>query len=153
MDKNSGGISWEREIPDPDQVPSQGCQCQEGKSSQVLAAKNSKDWVSGRHFWSPQAVPLKEPTYRLTYSDLLPLSCNTSIAAWKAPVVHREKLKCLTSGCAQTINPLLNPSLTELVSSALSETSSTWLTLFDRPWRFPEALPHPIYGPTQAAFP
>ena len=31
-----------------------GFQCQEDKSPQFLAAKNSRDWVSRRNFWSPK---------------------------------------------------------------------------------------------------
>ena len=35
---------------------------------------------------------------------------------------------------------------------AISETTSTWLTLCDPPQRSMEALSHPTYGTTQAAF-
>ena len=58
----------------------------------------------------PQAVPLKEPTHVLTYSDSLPLSSITRVAAGKAPVVYREKLKCLVSRPAEAIIPFLNTS-------------------------------------------
>ena len=38
-------------------------------------------------------------------------------------------------------------------AGAISETPSTGLTLFALPWRFPETLSHPTYGPTQVPFP
>ena len=34
---------------------------------------------------------------------------------------------------------------TELIGCAISETPSTWLTLFDLPWRLQETLPHLNY--------
>ena len=38
-------------------------------------------------------------------------------------------------------------------TGSTSKIPSTWFTPFDPPWRFPETLPHPTYGTTQAAFP
>ena len=43
VDKNSGGISQEQEVPAPHQAPSPGYQCQEDKSPQLLAAKTTED--------------------------------------------------------------------------------------------------------------
>ena len=135
---------------------SPGFQCQEDKSPQLLAAKTSRDGLSGRNFWSTkQAVPLKEPTHGLTYSDPHPLSSSTKVAGWKAPVAYREELKCLASRreLGNSFLPdkradggLLSPPPTEPQSrqvGALSETPSTQLTLSTPPWRSPGALPHP----------
>ena len=55
---------------------------------------------------------------------------------------------------AEAIVPFLNPPHRETQScqaGAISETPSTWLTLFDPPWRSPETLPHPNYNPTPPA--
>ena len=73
--KNSGRISWEWGVPAPHQAPpSPGFQCQEDKSPQLLAAKASRDWVSGRNCWSPKKFLLKTHTWthllRLTFSGL-----------------------------------------------------------------------------------
>ena len=59
-------------------------------------------------------------------------------------------------GWAEAIIPFLNPSPTEPQSQqagAISETPSTWLTLFAPPRRSPETPSHPTYHPTQTAFP
>ena len=40
---------------------------------------------------------LKELIHGLTYSDSLPLSSSTRVAAYQAPVSYKEKLKCLAS--------------------------------------------------------
>ena len=48
--------------------------------------------------------------------------------------------------------PFSEPSPTEPQSwqvGAISETISTWLTLFAPPWRIPETISHPTYGLTQ----
>ena len=83
-----------------------------------------------------------------TYSDSLPLSSSTGAAALKAPVVYREELNVWHQGenwgtvfpetelLAEAIAPLLSPPLTEpqSVVGIISETPSTWLTLFALPW-------------------
>ena len=61
MDKNSGGISQEREIPEPHRPLSPRFQCQEDKCPQLLAAKTSGYWIGGRKCWSPTQFPLKNP--------------------------------------------------------------------------------------------
>ena len=53
---------------------------------------------------------------------------------------------------AEAIVPFLSPSPTEPQSQqvgAITETPSTWLTLFAPPWRSPETPSHPTYGATQ----
>ena len=37
-------------------------------------------------------------------------------------------------------------------AGAISETPSTWLTLFDPPWRSPEIPFHSTYGPLKLLF-
>ena len=60
---------------------------------------------------------------------------------------------CLGQRQAEAIVPFLNPPPTKTQSQkegAISETPSTWLTLFALPWRSQEALSHPNYRSTQA---
>ena len=49
------------------------------------AQDSSARYISPHNFWlqllKPQAIPLKEPTHGLTYSDSLPLSSSTGVAA------------------------------------------------------------------------
>ena len=54
---------------------------------------------------------------------------------------------------AEAIVPILLPQPQIWQTSAISEISSTWLTLFDPPWRLLETQQHPTYRPTQASFP
>ena len=61
VDKNLGGISWEWGVPATEQAPSPGFQGQEGKSSQLLAAKTNGECVGGRNCLSPKPVLLKNP--------------------------------------------------------------------------------------------
>ena len=82
-------------------------------------------------------------------------------------MAFREEVKCLASRwelgdrkVAETTVHFLNPPLTETQSQqvrTISETSSTWLTLFMLLWRFPEALcPTQLKGPPKlltVAFP
>ena len=63
--------------------------------TRTLAQNSSARKISPHNFWlqkpvgidqwkkllEPQAVPLKKPTYRLTYSDSFPLSSSTGVAA------------------------------------------------------------------------
>ena len=78
VDKYLEWISWEQGVPDPHQNPSPVFQCQEDKSSQFLAAKTRGDgW---KKLPEPHAVPLKEPTFGITYSDSLPLSSSMGVA-------------------------------------------------------------------------
>ena len=112
---------------------SPGFHCQEGKSPQLLATKTRGDWVGGRNCWSPNQFLLKNLN-RLNCSDSLPLSSSTRVAAWKAPVVYREKLKCLTSRRAEAIVPLLSPPHTEPISwchiwDSINLANSIWPTL------------------------
>ena len=37
-------------------------------------------------------------------------------------------------------------------AGAIFETPSTWLTVFDPPWRSAETLPHPVMGPPKLLF-
>ena len=67
LDKNLRGISQEQEVLASHQAPSAGLQFQ------VLS-----QW---KKLWEPHTILLKELTYRLTYSDLLPLSSSTQVAA------------------------------------------------------------------------
>ena len=60
-DKNSRGISWEQGVLALLQTPSLGFQGQEDKSPQLLAAKTSRDSVSGRNYWIPKQFLLKNP--------------------------------------------------------------------------------------------
>ena len=57
----------------------------------------------------PQAVPLKECTHGLTYSDSLPLSFSARVAARRAPAAYWERLKYLALGQAEAIVPFLRP--------------------------------------------
>ena len=119
-----------------------------------LAQGSSARKIKPHHFWLQhqwgfsqwktllecQAIPLKEPTHRLTYSVSLPLSSSTRAAAWKAPVVYRKKLKCLALRQAEAIVPFLIPPPTEPQSwqaGAIYETPSIWLTLFDPSLQIP----------------
>ena len=61
-------------------LPSPEFQCQEDKSPQLLVA-NQQGLSQWKKLLEPQAVPLKEPTHELTYTDSLPLSSSTRIAA------------------------------------------------------------------------
>ena len=102
-----------------------------------------------------QGVHLKEPTRRLTYSDSLPPSSSTGVAACRVLVAEWERLKCLALGQEEVV-PFLSPTPAEpwnKQASAIFETPLTWPTLFNPPWRSSETPPHPTYGPTQAAFP
>ena len=80
VDKNSGGISWERGGQPHDRPPAQG------SSARKISPHNF--WLkkpAGIELWKkflePQAVPLKEPTHGLTYSDLLLLNSSIGVAA------------------------------------------------------------------------
>ena len=57
---------------------------------------------------------------------------------------------------AKTVHcPFSKPSIHKPQSwqaGVISETPSTWLTLFDLHWRSPETPTHPTYEPTQADF-
>ena len=98
---------------------------------------------------APKQFLLKNPHMG---SDSVPLSFSTGVAAWKAPVVYREELKYLASRWAEAIVPFLKLHPQSQQAGAISENPSTWLTVFDQPWRFPETRTHPPYGPTQAVF-
>ena len=64
VDKNSGGISWEQGVPAPTpDTPGPGFQ--EDKYPQLLAAKTSRDWVSGNNCWIPKQFLLKSPHMNL----------------------------------------------------------------------------------------
>ena len=112
VDENSEGISQEQGVP----ASVQGSSARKISPPQLLAAKISEHWVSGRNFWNPKQFLFKEPTHRLIYSDSLCLSSSTRIAAWKAPLAYGEKLGCLASRWAEAIVPFLNPTPTELAS-------------------------------------
>ena len=154
VDKNSGGISQEQ--GDPHQAHQPRIPVLGRWVPTTSGCKNQWGLSLGKKLLEPQAVPLKEPTHRLTYSDSLALSSSTGVAAWRAPVAHWEKVKCLAWGWAQAIVLFLSPLPTEpwgWQAGAIFDTPLTWLILFDPPWRSPETLPHPTYRPTQAAFP
>ena len=59
--------------------------------------KNQWGLSQGKKLLEPQAVPLKEPTHRLTYSD----SHGAPPPRWQLeghPVAYWERLKCLALG-------------------------------------------------------
>ena len=85
--------------------------------------------------------------------DSLPLSSSTRVAAGRASVVYRERLKCLALGQAEAIVPLLKPHPTELVSWCHMWNSINLANTVTYLKRSTEALPHPIYRPTQDDFP
>ena len=67
VDKNSGGISQEREVPNLYQAPSTGFQCQEDKFPQLLATKimgrtSGQDGGIGRHTVPPGTTKRKTTT-------------------------------------------------------------------------------------------
>ena len=55
VDKNSEGYLRSKQAQPHTRSRSPGFQCQEDKSPQLLATKISRDWVSGRNFWSPSS--------------------------------------------------------------------------------------------------
>ena len=80
----------------------------------TCGCKNQQGLRWWKKLLEPQAVPLKEPTHRLSYSDVLSLSSSTMVATWKAQVIYCEKLKCLASRWAVAIVPFWNPHPTEM---------------------------------------
>ena len=116
VDQNLSGISWEWGAPAPHQAPQLRVQVP-GRLVLTTSGCNNQQRLSRcKELLEPQSVPLKEPTHRLIYLDLLPLSSGTGVAAWKALVIYREKLKGLESRPAEAIVPFLNPPPTELAS-------------------------------------
>ena len=81
IDKNLGGISWEQGVPAHTRLPSPGFQCQEDKSPTISSCKNQQGLSWWKKLLELQAVLLEERTNRLTYSDSLPLSSSTGVAA------------------------------------------------------------------------
>ena len=109
--KNLRRITWEWGVPDlhrdaQTRVPVPG------RLPQLLAVKTTglSQW---KKLLEAQAVPLKELTHRLAYSDSLTLSSSNQVADWKEPVVNREILKYLASRQAEAIVSFLNHPCTE----------------------------------------
>ena len=128
-------------IPSLHQSPGLGFQSQEGKSPELLAAKTSRDWISGRNYWSPKQCLLKNP-----HTD----SPTQTHSLW-APAAGKQLERHLWhfkgrnwSGWHQGKQRSLSfskhlPSQS-WQAGAISETPSTWLTLFDPPLGHPQSL-------------
>ena len=75
-DKNLGGIPQEGGVPAPHKASQPRVPV-----ATTSGCKNQQGWSQWNKLLEPQAVPLKEPTHGLTYSDSLPLSSSTRVAA------------------------------------------------------------------------
>ena len=84
---------------------------------------------------------------------LFPYELQLQGCTLKGTVAYREEVKCLAARQAEAIVPSLNSPPQSRQARAISETPLTWLTQFDLPWRSPDTLSHPTFGPIQAAFP
>ena len=80
VDKNLGGVSSEQGVPDTPVPPAQ-CSSARKISLHNFWLQKPEGVLSVEETSEPQAVPLKEPTYGLTYSDSLLLSSSTRVAA------------------------------------------------------------------------
>ena len=158
VDKHLGGVSWEWGAPAPHQAPSPGFQCQEDLVPITAGYKHQQGLIQWKKLLESQAVPLKEPPHGLTQIHSLWALCITRVAAWMVWVTYGEELKCLVSReelgdsylsdrkLGRIHCPFLSPSLIKpqsLQDCTISETPSTWPTLFTPPWRSPEILPYP----------
>ena len=143
-------------------APSPSFQCWEDRSLYPLAEKTSRDWVSGRNFWSPKQFHLKNPhmnLLRLTPSDLQHQGSSLKGTSGIQGGTEVSGIKAGAGGSFLTDRkvgrghcPFLNPLPTKPESwqvNAISETISTWLTMFAPPRRSPETLSYPTYGPIQ----
>ena len=145
VDKILGELSRQWGVPAPHQAH-QSRVSVPGRYVPTFGCKNQWELNQWKKILEPQEVPLKKPTHGLTFSDLVPLRSNTRVAAWKAPVVCREKLKCLLSRQAEAIVTCLNPPPIKLAGSWHIWDSINWANS-DPPWRTSESLPQPTYGP------
>ena len=129
-------------------APSPGFQCQEEKSPQILVVKTSRDWIGCLY---PKQFLLKNP-HTDSPTHLFPVGSGTGRGAWKAPVVHREKLKCLATSQAEVIVPFLNLPPTRQASwchiwDSINLADTTWPAL-----EIQRLHPTQFMGPPQLLF-
>ena len=156
------GIFWDKDSHFNISSCSSGFQCGEEKYPHLLAAKLNGDEFSRRNSRVPGSFSLRNHTQTHSYS--IHLNDCTRVAAWKASVTKRKKwsdwyqVKCWetayshTESLTKSIVPLSIHPYTRPLSqhvTAMSETPSTMIKLFDLPWSFPKATYHPMYRFTQ----
>ena len=152
VDKNLGGISVARS---PRPVPGPPDQYQEDSSPQLLATKTCGDWVTGRNCWDPMQFLLKNPH---TDSPTQTHSLWAPVTGWwlERHQWYTGRNWSAWDQAGRGHCPFSEPSphrTTESQSQevdAISETSSTWLTLFALLWISLEALSHSSYRHTHA---
>ena len=164
--KISGGISdaevppEERGVPNPHQVPKPRVPVPGREVLVTSGCENQQRlWLRQRESGSSSLTACAQ-----TYSNSLALSSSTGTVAWKTPggLASRWELQGQLSPRQKWWQrPLFifwACHTQSLQAGAISESPSTWLTLFSLPERFPETPPHPIQlaGPSRlfpVAFP
>ena len=151
MDKNLGGLSWEQGVPSPHQTsPAQDSRkCQEDKSPQLLNQQ-------GLSCWRRLLEPLSNSSWGThTQTHLLRLT-PSELQHWGGILKGTSGIQGETEvsgiGSSRGHCPFAEPTPHRASRLVPHLRTSTWLTKCDLPWRSIEALPHPTYGPTQAAF-
>ena len=97
------------------------------------------------------AVPLIKPTTRTRLLRLIPSELQHQGSSLNSTSGIQGEAEVAGIKVSRGYCPFAKPSLHR--AGATSKTPSTSLTLLTALERSPEALPHPIYGPTLAAFP
>ena len=120
--------------------PSPGFQCQEGKSPQLLAAKSSRDWVSGRNLWSPKQFLLQN-SHMDSPTQITPFELQN----WGNSLKGTSGIK------GETGMPGIEMTRGHCPFSKVSPHGAgkmvpylrfhRWLTTFDPPWRCPDSTP------------
>ena len=110
----------------------------------TLAIKTSGDcgWGKQRVSGIP-GVPLKRPTHGFNGTYLLWAPVLASGLWLEGQLSPRQKY------WQRPLSLFLSSTPHSWQADAISESPSTWLSLFIQPWWFPNTLPHPTCWPTQ----